>query len=55
MLYKELIEAWGGIPDHLQADFGRWLRQSDDKHKQLAQEVGVSLNSGPGAARPALA
>ena len=53
--YEELLEAWGGIPDHLQADFGRWLRQSDAAHKQLAQEVGISLDSGPGAARAAIA
>jgi alkanesulfonate monooxygenase SsuD/methylene tetrahydromethanopterin reductase-like flavin-dependent oxidoreductase (luciferase family) len=53
--YEELLEAWGGIPDHLQADFGRWLRQSDDEHKKLAQDVGISLDSGPGAARAAIA
>ena len=53
--YEELLEAWGGVPDHLQADFGRWLRQSDDEHKKLAQEVGISLDSGPGAARAAFA
>jgi hypothetical protein len=53
--YEELLEAWGGIPDHLQADFGRWLRQSDEEHKKLAREVGVSLDSGPGAARAAFA
>ncbi len=53
--YEKLIEAWGGIPDHLQADFGRWLRQSDEEHKKLAQEVGVSLDSVPGAARAAFA
>ena len=53
--YEELLEAWGGIPDHLQADFGRWLRQSDEEHKELAKEVGISLDSGPGAARAAFA
>ena len=53
--YEELLEAWGGVPDHLQADFGRWLRQSDEEHKKLAQEVGISLDSGPGAARAAFA
>jgi ABC-type glutathione transport system ATPase component len=37
--YEELIEAWGGIPDHLQADFGRWLRQSDEDHKKLAETL----------------
>ena len=53
--YEQLLEDWGGVPDHLQADFGRWLRQSDEEHKELASEVGISLDSGPGAARAALA
>lgn len=53
--YEELLEAWGGVPDHLQADFGRWLRQSDDAHKEQAAEAGLSLDSGPGAARAAIA
>ena len=34
--YEQLLEAWGGIPEHLQADFGRWLRQSDEAHKAQA-------------------
>jgi alkanesulfonate monooxygenase SsuD/methylene tetrahydromethanopterin reductase-like flavin-dependent oxidoreductase (luciferase family) len=41
------------VPDHLRADFGRWLRQSDDAHKAQAAQVGISLDSGPGAARAA--
>lgn len=53
--YEELLEAWGGVPDHLQADFGRWLRQSDDAHKEQASQAGISLDSGPGAARAAIA
>jgi alkanesulfonate monooxygenase SsuD/methylene tetrahydromethanopterin reductase-like flavin-dependent oxidoreductase (luciferase family) len=53
--YEELLEAWGGVPDHLQADFGRWLRQSDDAHKAQAIRAGISLDSGPGAARAAFA
>ena len=53
--YEELLEAWGGVPEHLEADFGRWLRQSDEAHKQQAEEVGISLDSGPGAARAAIA
>ena len=53
--YEELLEAWGGVPDHLQADFGRWLRQSDDAHKAQAAQAGISLDSGPGAARAAVA
>ena len=51
--YEELLESWGGVPDHLKADFGRWLRQSDDAHQAQAAQVGISLDSGPGAARAA--
>ena len=36
--YEQLLEAWGGVPDHLKADFGRWLKNSDDAHKQQAVE-----------------
>ncbi|MEK7806361.1 MAG: hypothetical protein AAB528_01380, partial [Chloroflexota bacterium] len=50
-----LLESWGGVPEHLNADFGRWLRQSDDAHKQQAAQAGISLDSGPGAARAAVA
>jgi alkanesulfonate monooxygenase SsuD/methylene tetrahydromethanopterin reductase-like flavin-dependent oxidoreductase (luciferase family) len=53
--YEELLESWGGVPDHLKADFGRWLRQSDEAHKEQAAQVGISLDSGPGAARAAFA
>lgn len=53
--YEELLEAWGGVPDHLKSDFGRWLRQSDEAHKEQASQVGISLDSGPGAARAAVA
>jgi alkanesulfonate monooxygenase SsuD/methylene tetrahydromethanopterin reductase-like flavin-dependent oxidoreductase (luciferase family) len=53
--YEELLEAWGGVPEHLKSDFGRWLRQSDEAHRQQAAEVGISLDSGPGAARAAVA
>ena len=52
--YEELLEAWGGVPEHLEADFGRWLRQSDEAHKEQAAEAGISLDSGPGAARAAI-
>ena len=53
--YEELLEAWGGVPDHLQADFGRWLRQSDAAHRAQAEQSGISLDAGPGAARAAIA
>jgi alkanesulfonate monooxygenase SsuD/methylene tetrahydromethanopterin reductase-like flavin-dependent oxidoreductase (luciferase family) len=51
--YEQLLEEWGGVPDHLKADFGRWLRQSDEAHKEQAAQVGISIDSGPGAARAA--
>ena len=53
--YEELLEAWGGVPDNLKADFGRWIRQSDEAHKEQAEQAGISLDSGPGAARAAIA
>lgn len=53
--YEDLLASWGGVPDHLKADFGRWLRQADETHKQQALEAGISLDSGPGAARAAFA
>jgi alkanesulfonate monooxygenase SsuD/methylene tetrahydromethanopterin reductase-like flavin-dependent oxidoreductase (luciferase family) len=53
--YEDLLASWGGVPDHLKADFGRWLRQADEAHKQQALQVGISLDSGPGAARAAFA
>ncbi len=53
--YEELLEAWGGVPADLNADFSRWSRQSDDAHKQQAEEAGLSLDAGPGAARAAIA
>ncbi|MGH8058485.1 MAG: LLM class flavin-dependent oxidoreductase [Candidatus Entotheonellia bacterium] len=52
--YEQLLADWGGVPDHLKADFGRWLRQADETSKQQAVEAGISLDSGPGAARAAL-
>ena len=28
--HEEPLEAWGGVPEHLVADLGRWLRQPDE-------------------------
>ena len=52
--YEELLESWGGVRDNLKTDFGRWLRKSDDDDKTRAAEAGISLDSGPGAARAAV-
>ena len=54
-VYEDLLEAWGGVPDHLKADFARWIKQSDEEHQAAATEAGISLDSGPGAARAAIA
>ena len=40
--------------DNLKTDFGHWLRKSDDDDKARAAEAGISLDSGPGAARAAV-
>ena len=53
--YEELLDAWCGLPEHLQADFVRWLWQSDEAHNEQASRAGISLDSGPGAARAAIA
>ena len=53
--YEQLLEAWGGVPDHLKADFARWLKQSDEVHQTAASEAGLTLDGGPGAARAAFA
>ena len=52
--YEELLEAWGGVPDHLKHDFGRWIRQSDEAHREQAVEAGISFDAGPESARAAL-
>ena len=53
--YEELLEAWGGVPEDLKADFGRWLRQSRRGTPGPSLRAGISLDSGPGAARAAVA
>ena len=49
--YEQLLEAWGGVPDHLKVDFARWLRNSDYAHKEQAAEAGVYFDSGPSTAQ----
>ena len=29
-VYKKLLEAWGGVPEHLQQEFGRWVGKEAD-------------------------
>ena len=49
--YEELLEAWGGVPDHLKNEFTRWIRQSDSDVQARAVESGLELDTGPSAAR----
>ena len=53
--YEELLKAWGGVPEHLKVDFGRWLRDSDDAHREQAVKAGVSFDSGPSSAQAVIA
>ena len=53
--YSQLVEDWGGIPEYLQAEFSRWIHQSDAAIKEQAIQAGVSPDTGPWAARTAFA
>ena len=53
--YSQLVEDWGGIPEYLKAEFGRWIHQSDAAIKEQAIQAGVSPDTGPWAARTAFA
>lgn len=41
-VYERLIESWGGVPEHLQANFARYLEKEGDE----ATDVGVDLSGG---------
>jgi alkanesulfonate monooxygenase SsuD/methylene tetrahydromethanopterin reductase-like flavin-dependent oxidoreductase (luciferase family) len=41
-VYEKLIESWGGVPDHLQANFARYIKKEDGADK----DVGVDLSGG---------
>lgn len=41
-VYEKLIESWGGVPEHLQANFSRYIK--DDASK----DAGVDLSGGSG-------
>jgi alkanesulfonate monooxygenase SsuD/methylene tetrahydromethanopterin reductase-like flavin-dependent oxidoreductase (luciferase family) len=53
-VYQDLLQAWGGVPDHLKSQFSRWIRQSNEKVQTVAAEQGINLDSGPEAARAAI-
>jgi alkanesulfonate monooxygenase SsuD/methylene tetrahydromethanopterin reductase-like flavin-dependent oxidoreductase (luciferase family) len=40
-VYERLIESWGGVPEHLQANFARYIKKDDPN-----SEVGVDLSGG---------
>lgn len=39
-VYEQLIESWGGVPDHLKANFARYLKNEE------TEEAGVDLSGG---------
>jgi alkanesulfonate monooxygenase SsuD/methylene tetrahydromethanopterin reductase-like flavin-dependent oxidoreductase (luciferase family) len=41
-VYEKLIESWGGVPDHLQANFARYIK----KEGAVDKDVGVDLSGG---------
>jgi alkanesulfonate monooxygenase SsuD/methylene tetrahydromethanopterin reductase-like flavin-dependent oxidoreductase (luciferase family) len=40
-VYEKLIESWGGVPEHLQANFARYIKKEDGQ-----QDAGVDLSGG---------
>jgi alkanesulfonate monooxygenase SsuD/methylene tetrahydromethanopterin reductase-like flavin-dependent oxidoreductase (luciferase family) len=47
-LYEQLVESWGGVPDHLRANFARYLKSEDGT--EGAPQVDLSGGSGQIAA-----
>lgn len=45
-LYEQLVESWGGVPDHLRANFARYLKEEKPDGSQGAPEVDLSGGSG---------
>jgi alkanesulfonate monooxygenase SsuD/methylene tetrahydromethanopterin reductase-like flavin-dependent oxidoreductase (luciferase family) len=41
-VYEKLIESWGGVPEHLQANFARYIK----KEAGAATDAGVDLSGG---------
>ena len=41
-VYERLIESWGGVPEHLQANFARYIKKDD----AVNQDAGVDLSGG---------
>ena len=41
-VYERLIESWGGVPDHLRANFARYIKDEG------SEEAGVDLSGGSG-------
>ena len=41
-MYERLIESWGGVPEHLEANFSRYIK----KDEQDDGDAGVDLSGG---------
>jgi alkanesulfonate monooxygenase SsuD/methylene tetrahydromethanopterin reductase-like flavin-dependent oxidoreductase (luciferase family) len=40
-VYEKLIESWGGVPEHLQANFARYIKKNEGQ-----EDAGVDLSGG---------
>ncbi|MGQ4808439.1 hypothetical protein NKDENANG_01822 [Candidatus Entotheonellaceae bacterium PAL068K] len=40
-MYEKLVESWGGVPEHLQANFGRYIEKDEAN-----ADPGVDLSGG---------
>jgi alkanesulfonate monooxygenase SsuD/methylene tetrahydromethanopterin reductase-like flavin-dependent oxidoreductase (luciferase family) len=52
-LYEQLVESWGGVPDHLRANFARYLK-SEDSSDGAGDAPTVDLSGGSGQIAAAL-
>jgi alkanesulfonate monooxygenase SsuD/methylene tetrahydromethanopterin reductase-like flavin-dependent oxidoreductase (luciferase family) len=50
-IYEQLIKAWGGVPKHLEREFGRWLKRPDEKQTVAAKEAVADAKAAPGSAQ----
>ena len=50
-IYEDLLKAWGGVPDHLKAQFARFIKDSDPKDQKRTADEGINADASIGAAQ----
>ena len=53
-LYEQLVDSWGGVPDHLKANFARYLKTEGPDGAPAAGAPEVDLSGGSGKIATAL-